>query len=330
MQRKPTHHNQTVWRLTAPRQAFTLVELLVVSAVIGILAVLTLIVMGMVTASTKNAKTRTTIQKIDTAMQQIWTLYESEFAVIKAKIADEQPELSEAERQKLAAHFIRDLLRMEMPQNQMEVQELPVSASVGENHSLEQSPLLEYYQQYDRATNAALLFLIIQNLNPEALEAFHGSEVAPNEDGMLMFVDAWGNPIQFLRWAPAFPGSDVQFDVLKEAGDFPRTADRQARVDWWDNRGQPLLDAMKLATERHSDPMDERVGIDSEVVGWFLYPLIYSAGPDGNFGIIGGDDMNRLPAVRDGILDPFVWPFGMPTGTGHFDNIHNHRWYNNF
>ena len=151
-------------------------------------------------------------------------------------------------------------------------------------------------------------------MDPEALEAFHGSEVADTDgDGLLEFVDAWGRPIQFLRWAPAFNDSDIQQNVLNE------TAHETNRA-WWLERDEDLLSAMEKATSDHPDPTDER----PDRIGWFLYPLIYSAGADGVYGL---DDEGTVVVGDDGILDPFMFPYGMPLGqgSGHFDNIHNHQ-----
>jgi len=303
-------YNREQKQVSARRQAFTLVEMLVVCAIIVILAGLTLVVVSSVAHSAKVSKTRSTIRKLDTAMRQIIESYEDKFIDIKNKVAKEFPKTS-AESDKeaqdrqaaIAAHYIRDLMRMEMPQNVAEVSQEPLAITYkdkdkGKTYSaVEKSPLLNYYQKFDftktQNPSAALLFLIIQNLSPETLEAFHGSEVADTDgDGLLEFVDAWGKPIRFLRWAPAFSDSDIQ----KQEYLFP-------------------------------DPTDERTG----AAGWFLYPLIYSAGADEDYGII--DDPAQLPPVDvdpvgvDGVLDPYKLPFGEPLGSSHFDNIHNHQWY---
>jgi len=349
--------NRGQLRITANtiRQAFTLVELMVVGAIILLLIALTLFAMSMVTASTKITRTRATVQKIDTAMQPIFQTYEDKFAAITQKIAADYPvpALTEEEQQKIAAHFIRDTMRMEMPSSWAEVYDSaanpraplrPIPMTLGgTTYTAIESPLLNYYwQEYDRVhqtgkepNRAALLFLIVQNLNPEALEAFHASEIADTDgDGLLEFVDAWGKPIQFLRWAPAFSDSDLQQDVLKMAGDFPKTASQSGKENWWGARGQRLLAAMQQARINHPDPMDERV--DMEVIGWFLYPLIYSAGPDGKYGLsvetIDNNGNPQSPKVgqQEGILDPFMEPYGMPYGSDHFDNIHNHRWYRSY
>ena len=329
------------------RQAFTLVELLVVGAVITILVVLTLFAMSKVTSSTRIAKTRATVQKLDVAMQQIFESYEDRFNVIKSRVDKDYADLSEAERQKITAHFIRDTMRMEMPSSWAEVydsnhpdQPLGPIKITGTSYSVEESPLLSYYWQAYQSTGkppgrAALLFLVVQNLNPEALEAFHGNEVADTDgDGLLEFVDAWGKPIQFLRWAPAFPGSDLQPDVLKLAG-YVSTVDAGANTAWWGSGAPHLQDAMKRASATHPDLLDERVNVVDGMIGWFLFPLIYSAGPDGKYDLVDENPVSPKAGVGE-IFDPFAFPYGIPEdseGNGvlnHLDNIHNHQWYRSF
>ncbi len=67
--------------------------------------------------------------------------------------------------------------------------------------------------------SAKLLYLMIMNGMPEARGMFHERYIAePDGDGLSVFVDSWGNPIQFLRWAPAFPSSERQPDIWKWTG----------------------------------------------------------------------------------------------------------------
>ena len=308
------HHQQL--RITAIRQAFTLVELLIVCAIIGILVGLTFYTVNLVSHSSKVAKTRSTIQKIDVAMMQIFETYESRFAAIKRRVDVEYPLQSENVRLRIAAHMIRDIMRMEMPQCWWEIRRYdsphPPLSPIGITNPTVVPPLNPQWSEYTRATalldfyhaaynngadSAALLFLITQNLNPEALEAFHGSEVGRDRSGMLVFLDAWGRPIRFLRWAPGF------------------------------------IDHSDLMHEEIADPTDEREGAP----GWLLYPLIYSAGPDGIYGIQEGSAVIGTGGINGGILDPFAidpdtgWQLGAPDGTNrHFDNIHNHQRHRSF
>ena len=333
--------NHEQLRILAGRQAFTLVELLVVCTVIAMLVALTFFAVHKASVSAKIAKTRATIQKIEAAFQPIFEAYEELFTVFKNRY----PALSDEERVIIAVHFVRDLMRMEMPQNWAEVCNTngeplgPLEITLnGDTYSVGESPLLHYYwQTYHHSekppSRSALLFLIIQNLNPEALEAFHGSEVADTDgDGLLEFIDAWGRPIHFLRWAPAFPDSELQPNILtlRNPKYVPQKNIENNRNWWWNRDGQ-----LSVAMDKAGRELPYLLGDEDNAFGWFLYPLIYSAGPDGEYGIDEGDDSWIQKLIRkweqDGRIDPYAFPFGMPSGTGHhFDNIHNHQWYRSF
>jgi prepilin-type N-terminal cleavage/methylation domain-containing protein len=69
-------------------------------------------------------------------------------------------------------------------------------------------------------------------------------------DGQREFIDGWGNPIRFLRWAPGFV-----------------------------SRYQPLRANAASADTRSHDAFDQ-AGLDP-VARITLYPLIFSGGPDG-------------------------------------------------
>ena len=168
--------NHHPFRFPALRQAFTLVELLVVCAIIGILAVLTVVAVNSVAHSAKVTKTRATIQKLDTAMLQIYAGYDNKFNAIKRQIARDQPGFNiPIDRRLVAAHFIRDLMRMELPQSWEEVDRVPLPITIpGGNtlmlddvpYTVEAPRVLHYYRQAGEnaagvPNRSALLFLII-------------------------------------------------------------------------------------------------------------------------------------------------------------------------
>lgn len=106
--------------------------------------------------------------------------------------------------------------------------------------------------------SSELLYFIVatsQYAGSSALEFFRPSEVADtDDDGLLEFVDAWGEPIQWIRWPVGYPG-----DLVRYADD---DAMDPAKTDW-----------------RY------RSGVDPVWHPRTLVPLILSAGGDGQFGV---------------------------------------------
>ena len=151
-------------------------------------------------------------------------------------------------------------------------------------------------------------------------------------DGAPEFIDSWGNPIQFLRWAPGFD-SDVQLDMTQ------LTAVND------DNRVQELV-----AYDR--DPFDlfrrDTFALGDTPRGFRLVPLIYSAGADQEFGVVDGYTLPGpvftgqnvqtrnlnfsadVNATFEQVSDPFLNLSGVflgqkiPGETTATDNVHNH------
>jgi len=346
-----------------PLSGFTLVELLTVIVIISMLAAISLIALNGSYKEAKIAKTRSTIAKLDAAIQQIFEEYEEKFDAISI----DQTRLASAlgisvnnvtsNHVALAKlHFIRDLMRMEMPQKWDEVNHNsggPIPIGLGANaYAVDVPAVLAYYQQAflrysgtpDLYESPALLYLIIANLNPEALENFHGSEIGTDIDGFQVFVDAWGTPIRFVRWAPAFPDSDKQPNVLAGV-----TFNLNGNSTLWPGVLTANLNGAGASTSV-PDPFDNRepsAGGGLAPTGWFLYPLIISAGPDRIFDIDTTTAVlpNDVNLSTTGIYNPFSEPTASPpVATGipdnrlnpydgssvnsvlnHYDNIHNHR-----
>jgi prepilin-type N-terminal cleavage/methylation domain-containing protein len=114
---------------------------------------------------------------------------------------------------------------------------------------------------------AECLYLIITLAcgDGEARTLFHESDIGDTDgDGALEFLDGWGRPINFLRWAPGFD-SEIQLNANELGG--PPT---QANTVW------------ASAASNDHDPFDVfRV----DPPAFRIVPLILSAGGDETFGI---------------------------------------------
>ena len=121
------------------------------------------------------------------------------------------------------------------------------------------TPTDEYW---DISVNSSeLLYLIVassQYAGSPALENFRSSEIGdPDDDGLLEFIDAWGNAIHWIRWPAGYP-SDLNRYSGTDAMD-PLKADwRYSPGNGWPESQQPQT----------------------------IVPLIVSGGADGQFGIV--------------------------------------------
>ena len=326
------------------RRGFTLVELLTVIIIIALLATLGLAVQRASVESARRSRTQTTITKIDHVLSGIYEKYQYRKvalpdyddtqldgilggSVITDYVNNGQLDMAEQARRtaKMIARTaaLRELLQMDMPANIGEVL-APLTPVF-----TERTPLSNLYYklvtaQADPAatTNAELLYMIVMNADPEARTLFHDREIGVWEDGERtggkVFLDGWGNPICFLRWAPGLVDSDRQptlvegqliqgFQVARryEAGLAALSSDDLDAIDALftasgcpagslaarleaiehDDTDQYYRDFRDLL-DRFSDPLDPMGVAD----GWYLTPLVYSWGPDGEAGMTRPDD----------------------------------------
>jgi hypothetical protein len=175
---------------------------------------------------------------------------------------------------------------------------------------------------------AECLYMIITlaTADGEARSQFHEGDIGDVDgDGAPEFLDGWGRPINFLRWAPGFD-SEIQFNANELDG--PPTS---GNTVW------------ASAAKNDHDPFDIfRV----DAPAFRLIPLIFSAGRDETFGI----RLVKPHVVYTGIANPLMsapaatnWPAILPYGLANpdednkrvflgtdsgeqasADNIHNH------
>lgn len=176
-----------------------------------------------------------------------------------------------------------------------------------------------------RYQNAECLYLMLTNGQGDELsgrELFHQGEIGDlDQDGMPEFIDGWGFPIRYLRWAPAFP-SELQGDlgIVNSAsgtssfsceygmstlngaykGRFavlttgPTAGEARMVTDYTPNPPTFTLassysNALSQGDQvmiTHPDPFDPR---HVRTNSYALVPLIMSAGPDNIFDVSTGD-----------------------------------------
>jgi hypothetical protein len=294
---------------------------------------------------------------------------------------------------------IRDLMRMEMPDRKSDVIDGPTQhvltyfvrspsgpapAPTTFTVTIAQPTLwLEYRRRANANTagnlnawttthqGAECLYLIIasiRDITGTGLDFLQEGETGDIDgDGMKEILDPWGNPIEFLRWAPGYmvsPGVDGQWgvagvddDANGETDDFSEGWDRMSVPGEWIPAGYGDDQAMITPMRITADPTDvtqveftdsfNPLRIDAnQMVNAFpvyprnftLYPLIFSAGPDGLYDInVRGDFQYTAISPRNHPYhvpvppesDPYL-PAGVPMDSNQdgelsfMDNITNH------
>jgi prepilin-type N-terminal cleavage/methylation domain-containing protein len=272
------------------KRAFTLVELLVVVVVIGILAGMVLGALQAARETARIAKTRATIAKLHNVIMGMYESYRVRRVPINT--ANMAPKAAALAR----LYALRDLMRLEMPERMTDISKNPIF--VPNRPALSQG-YVNHLNGKTLASNApAECLYMIVTIACRAREKFSENEIGDTDgNGFPEFVDGWGHPIFFLRWAPGFMDSDIQWNYV--AG------------------GQSAA-----ATTDH-DPFDP-MGVDPNANNWRLVPLIYSAGPDGKYGIAEDTSPPATPYTWNNDTYTQIW--GSPDATTcRLDNLHNHR-----
>jgi prepilin-type N-terminal cleavage/methylation domain-containing protein len=355
-----------VRRALTSRRAFTLVELLVAIAIIGILAGLVLAAFHQSGQRAREARTRSIIQKLDRAILTRWESYRTR-RVSVPPVDDENGDGSlldgggpteRAETALLALGFndtpgdpfymrsprasaalrlaaIRELQRFELPQRYADVTDTPLiidRPAVSQAYARQLAPVIAAGGE-NRYQAAEMLYLIVTSGgiedDPLGEDHFRHDDVADVDgNGLHEFVDGYGSPIRFLRWAPGFV-SDLQPP--------PDTTDADSVAAWCAENHDPF-DPMRV----DSPPLGS-----TTPTGYRLFPLIYSAGPDYIYDVRVGATAATFATAADYGAAIYTTQIGLPedsenfspgtilTGpigsgypadgeVGAFDNIHNH------
>ena len=348
------------------RSAFTLVELLVTITIIGILSAMSLGAMHHLRNVAAEDKTKATIAKINAIVMQQYESYMTRRVFLtdnfsSPKIPVDFSKISSKDAARIRLHAIRDLMRMEMPDRWSDVYSDPVSFTMKipkkdgttyDDVSIPEPTIkLAYKERWSQAKSALVnkgmsipdaeqkvkdnggpecLYLIVSMLHPEAMERFNQNEIGDVDgDGCPEFIDGWGNPISFLRWAPGFNQSEVQANIDTVWYKPPAL---QQRLDATTTDHDPF-DPRKIDLEQPQDAADLFIPTPASPkvpTGWRLVPLIYSFGPDKKEGLYAAEDYdykgNPYESIKPSATSTDFVGIGTPKDTNECrDNITNHR-----
>ena len=282
------------------RQAFTIVELLVVIGIISVIASMTLFALNGVREDSRERRTRSQVTKIHEVLVQHWEGYRTRAVPVLTSTSGMDPRIASQFR----LRALRELMRMELPDRKTDLLS-PVSDNpsdvAGQTRYLRSSPTL--WRAYVRRArhqvighngldptapasqvawiddvtgwtpehqHAECLYLILASMrdgDTTGLDFISEDEIGDvDNDGMPEVLDPWGVPIYFLRWAPGFL-SDLQ----------PRDAEPGIDGNAGTGNGDPF-DPLKW------DPR-WRDGVEDNDP-YVLFPLVMSAGRDRLFDVL--------------------------------------------
>jgi hypothetical protein len=205
----------------------TLIELLIVVVVITIMAGAVLGGLQKATQMAREARTKATIAKIDHFIGLKIESYKSRRVALNTQPCTAQSGQGTpvylANGGTATAYVrlcaVRDLMRMEMPERVEDVTTPPLPITVtsgGQNLTMyvPEPSLHKLYALKGLSTTstpipmAKVLYLTVMTGNAEAREQFSQNEIGVDiTDHMSYFIDGWGSPIVWLRWAPGCSAS---------------------------------------------------------------------------------------------------------------------------
>ena len=363
------------------RAGFTLVELLVTVAIIAILAGVGLSTLFLAQEAAREDRTRMLISKLHNQLMIRWESYQTRRLPLQI-----MPGESPKDFAKRLLWGRRELMRMELPERYVDIglpmpNETPfvpsivppstspvVSAMIRRINIAAQQKgltLLQMLQEIGKDNERAeCLYLIVttgMQVDASGKKIFDERHVGDtDDDGMLEFVDGWGQAIQWIRWPAGFvsdlqpvhtalPNETFPNGVFSssDAPLTPRTDSSGATITRRPSGNADSLDVRLIDLEwdannwTNGPPIPER--------DYRIYPLIVSPGPDGRIGLFLKPDGSRpfdtisnAQGITELETDPYVIfhytdgdpskmkygqfgkPLSLSTGQGHLDNIHNH------
>ena len=326
------YHIHTTSRMRPRGRGFTLIEMTIVIAIIAILAMMAMSVYATAAQQARGMRTRAIIAKIDQLISEKYESYRTRQVPIRI------PPLTPPNQ---AAAFrlnaIRELMRMEMPDRITDVTAgppyfgivpsanyaaypmavLPTRPSLNKQYLRRAATNANGIDNWSTANeNAECLYLILASMrdgDKSALDYFSPTEIGDTDnDGMNEILDAWGQPIAFLRWAPGYRNDVAPYPVTPQSAADPDPYDPMRTDPRWTN-GSSLFQPFSLKPLVWSSGPDKRHGVNVNTPNDNSgVPIPYCSSTPPNDPYFTSDPTTYLPLV------------GAPFSADATDNITNH------
>jgi prepilin-type N-terminal cleavage/methylation domain-containing protein len=245
------NHSQTIRH----SRGFTVIELMIVMLILSLLVAMSLSAFSAAVNQARISRTKVIIAKLDQLVMDRWESYRTRPIPLRAA-AGANVRTSALNR----LNALRDIMRMELPHCQEDVNEIPTASvtrtAINRGYQRKLGSVT-WSEQWEEAECLYLIIASMRDQEKSALDFFTSDEIGDiDDDGVPEIHDAWGQPIQFLRWAPGYRSDAANPALSPQELGIPD--------------GFDLLkaDARHNDTDSNTDPPFD------------LKPLIYSFGPD--------------------------------------------------
>jgi prepilin-type N-terminal cleavage/methylation domain-containing protein len=330
-------------RTAQSRFGVTLIELLIAIAIIATLSALFLGASRAAMESSRASRTKTTILKLHTLLMEQWASYETRRVDLDPAVVSQVNAAFGSNPQQLGNAMadirvlaLRELMKFEMPDRWSDIDLSRPSYATKPTGSRDQAAILlesvptiarAYYRRYDKAYQQAVLngkesdvyknqraeclYMVIMLMtgDGEARTMFAAQDIGDvDDDGLPEFLDGWGRPIEYFRWAPGFISKSSLMSGDTDSDHDPFDPFRRSVVptvpgnfvQWPQYEDYPGPVANYVQSLRGANiPAGGQVGFR-------LVPLIFSGGPDGLTDLWVADEDIDTSDPSTGALDPYL------------------------